>query len=344
MKIVIAGNYGAKNIGDEMILKGMIKAVKKGNIKDVHPDSEITVLSANPKETAEKFHVKSEYKFPAGIRSAIKAIFKGKNKTKKAVKECDIFILGGGGLFGNLTVKADMIWGIQAFKAYRYGKKVYMYGQSVGELKGKFRKWLVRKLFNKATLTAVRDEESKKLLESIGIHKEISVIPDLAFNIETQVAASRNDKEIVVALRQLKKLSKEFKKTVTDFFNWLIEEHNFKIKFIDFQTGKGKEADSILHSEIIKNIRKKEKIVHLKDIEDDELVLNTFAKASFALVMRLHSIISAIKTNTPFIAINYAPKVKAILKDKNLTKQMLEMKDLKLEDLKALAQSLINLR
>ncbi|MBD3360226.1 polysaccharide pyruvyl transferase CsaB, partial [Candidatus Peregrinibacteria bacterium] len=54
MKIVIAGNYGAGNLGDEMILEGMIKIIKSSS-----PDSEITALSASPEETSKKHNINS---------------------------------------------------------------------------------------------------------------------------------------------------------------------------------------------------------------------------------------------------------------------------------------------
>jgi polysaccharide pyruvyl transferase WcaK-like protein len=75
MKIVICGNYGAENLGDELILEGMLETLRA-----VSPDAEITVMSGNPKET--KWLYKARYgmeavaKFPSGIRSFLKSIFR----------------------------------------------------------------------------------------------------------------------------------------------------------------------------------------------------------------------------------------------------------------------------
>ena len=164
MKIVIAGNYGAKNLGDEMILEGLLKL-----IRSIQPDSKITVLSADPKDTKKRHKVKSLNLFPSGIRSFFRNLFDFKRKNIKAIKECDVFILGGGGLFGSLTFMANFIWGIQAKMAYKYSKPVIMYGQSIGELKGKIRKRIVKKLFKKSSLIVLRDHESKKRLLKLKI-------------------------------------------------------------------------------------------------------------------------------------------------------------------------------
>jgi len=74
MKIVIAGNYGANNLGDEMILEGLLKL-----LNDVVPDAKITVLSSEPKDTKKRHKVKSLNLFPAGFRSYLIS----KEKTQK---------------------------------------------------------------------------------------------------------------------------------------------------------------------------------------------------------------------------------------------------------------------
>jgi len=53
--VVIAGYYGANNTGDEAILTGMLHVLRSQGITD------ITVLSRNPKQTAQLHGVKSIY-------------------------------------------------------------------------------------------------------------------------------------------------------------------------------------------------------------------------------------------------------------------------------------------
>lgn len=63
-QIVVCGNYGASNLGDEAILGGLINL-----IKSTWPHSEITVMSARPRQTSRYFQVSSIMPFPAGLRS-----------------------------------------------------------------------------------------------------------------------------------------------------------------------------------------------------------------------------------------------------------------------------------
>jgi polysaccharide pyruvyl transferase CsaB len=339
MKIVIAGNYGAKNLGDEMILEGLLSS-----LKSVVPSAEITVLSGDPKETVSKYgskySVKSEQKFSAGLRSLISGIFDLKRQTKKTVKNCDYFILGGGGLFNDMSFKANIIWGVQAFMAYLYKKPVIMYGQSVGHLQGFFTKKLVKKLFQKAKLITVRDEDSKECLKDLGVTKPIYVTPDMAFNTPPQAGLINNVREantpkMIIALRQYKKIPENLKRTLCEFFSWLIKDKKINLEFLDFQLGD--EGDFALTEEIISNIQPKAGLIHsikhLHNINSSEDMLKIFSSADFVFGMRLHSIISAIKTHTPFIAVNYSGKVKSLLKSHSLDEFIVDFTT-GLEDLK----------
>jgi len=179
-KIVVCGHYGSTNIGDFAIGLSIVQQLKKAK-----PNADVTFLSYNPKNTVEHMDVKANYLLPLGLRSLFRGIFKGELwKTLKVIKNCDKFILGGGGLFTDEKIFAVFLWGLHAFCAYRYKKPVYMIGQSVGPLKTKIGKWIVKKSFLKAKMIVVRDNNSKNLLNDLGIKHEIQVIPDLVFGLE----------------------------------------------------------------------------------------------------------------------------------------------------------------
>ncbi|MFH1284584.1 MAG: polysaccharide pyruvyl transferase family protein [Candidatus Peregrinibacteria bacterium] len=329
MKIVIAGNYGAGNLGDEMILEGIL-----ATLKAIEPHAQITVLSGNPVETAKKYNVDSVPKFSAGIRSLIKAIF-SRPGTGNAVKDCDYFILGGGGLFGNLTFSANIIWGVQAAMAYYYKKPVLMWGQSIGELKGRLQKWLVRRLFKRAYFISVRDENSKETLKRLGLRKQIFVISDMAFAIENSGGKINRKNTMIVSLRQMPNLDEKFIPAVSVFLNWLIENQKWEVEFAAFQ--EGKEGDDSLHEKIINNLKNRSgiRILDKKDIPD------AFLKSKMVLGMRLHSLITAIKTSTPFIAVSYAPKVENVLKYAKFDDFVIKTEEVTAEKLKSLFSQIL---
>lgn len=321
MKIVITGNYGAGNIGDEMILRGM-----KFLINDACPGAEITVLGTDP-ETPQKF--------PSGIRSFVKYLFDTENKTKEVVREADYFVLGGGGLFAGPEKRANIIWGIQALMAYRYKKPVLMLGQSLGPIKGIFEKWLIRHIFKKAKLIVVRDNQSKQNLEKVGLKNKIHIFPDLAFFGGTETKTPQPEtRDILVAMRQMPTLSDIFKTEIAKFLDKKIEQ-NWSPKFFAFQ--RQKSADPLLHTQIIEKVQNKRKTATIETQSSTCSAIksaeNALAESSVALCMRLHSIITAIKTGTPFIAINYAPKIRAFLEYAGLDEYALELNEITSENL-----------
>src|SRR6056297_2129877 len=125
MKFIICGNYGAGNLGDELILEGLLK-----EFSEKFTQSEFTVMSANPEETSKKYKVCSVPHIPSGAKSSLKSIFQ-RTETKKELKDADCFILGGGGLFLSLRKRANWIWGVQAMKALWYRKPLIIWGQSL---------------------------------------------------------------------------------------------------------------------------------------------------------------------------------------------------------------------
>jgi len=322
MKYVVVGNYGAKNLGDEMILEGMTKMLKKADNA-----AEICVL-------------KGDEKFPAGIKSGIKWIFGGNKNTKEKIKNCDYFILGGGGLFGSISEYANIIWWLQAMYAYHNKKPVLMLGQSVGKIKNKYIQKLVKNIFNKADLISVRDEKSKENLKEIGVTKKIVVVPDFAFYRANNDTKQMSSKDVVIALRQMKNLTQDFKNNIAKFVKWLKEEEKMNIQFVNFQAGP-LDNDEILHNEIKKLVEDLSpenddgsmKIITPKSTEE---ACTLFENANFAICMRLHSIITTMLSNTPFVAINYAEKVGNFMDFRGTKENLLDMENISFEMLKNL--------
>jgi len=313
MKIVICGNYGAQNEGDEMILTGLLKSVKS-----TVPKAQITVLSADPTQTQKRHTIPTVKPFPTGIRSILNYIKQG-TKTAKVVKECDIFMLGGGGLFAGPSFRANLIWATQAKMAYFYKKNVIMYGQSVGKSKNKIVNRIIKNIFNKASLITVRDQESKINLQNIGVTNEIHVMPDLAFRYSEKINPTKNKKvKVTVALREMSGLKKQFFNEINGFLKWLKDEKNAEISYVNFQ--EGELSDSHIHKKL-KSKPKKNKIEDIK-------------KADYIIGMRLHSIITAIKNEKPFVAINYFSKVKNLLNDVGLSNSLINLDEVTTTKLK----------
>lgn len=332
-KLVICGHYGSTNIGDDALGYSLLSNLK---------NKDITVLSYDPKNTLKlysEFGVKSRYLLPMGFRSLFRGIFKGElRKTLKAIKACDKFILGGGGLFTDEKLFAVFLWGFHVFCAYRYKKPVYMIGQSVGPLNTKIGKWITKKAFIKAKMIVVRDFESIKVLKELGINQEVISAPDLAFSTEfsSTLKSSENlNKKIeqnnlkgyfIVSLRSWSKNTNNLYKNLDHILGRIVEKYKLLPVLIPFQKSRQNDTE-LMHNLFDQNLTKYP-ILFQKFTQDLKLVNKLIKGAKFTLGMRLHSIIFSIKLGVPFIAISYSPKVENLLKDVHLNKFSISPNDI----------------
>ncbi|MBN1494742.1 polysaccharide pyruvyl transferase family protein [Candidatus Peregrinibacteria bacterium] len=329
-KFVLCGHYGSTNLGDEAIGLSIIESLYKK-----YPEAEIVVLSydkARSREFYNKFipqaKVKTFYLVPLGIRSFLRGIFKGELwHTLKQIKTCDKFILGGGGLFTDERLFAVLLWGLQAYFAYKYKKPVYMLGQSVGPIKTKIGRWIVKRVFSKAFYINLRDEESKNLLEKLKINKEIIVTCDPVFklNFDRKFIQKSGYDRLNKKVEQLgccgyficsiRPWIENQEKLYTKFIQ-TVDEIRIKYQllpvFIPFQLIK--DNDWSVLNKFIAQKGLEGKIKMLKYNENIYEILDIISHAKFTFGMRLHSILFSILAGCPFIAISYSEKIQNFLK------------------------------
>lgn len=322
--IVICGHYGASNIGDEAILMAMLQ-----NFKQTHPEANIRVLSYNPCNTEDSHDIKADYLLPLGIRSLFRGLFKGEFiKTLKTIKNCDKFILGGGGLFTDEKIFAVFLWGFHAFVALRYKKPLYMLGQSVGPLRTKIGRWIVKECFPKAKMIYVRDTASKDLLLDLGITNEILVGPDLAFSLKlnremnTKIDQKGLDGYFLVSLRPWMKNMDILYKNLDQTLDTIVEKYRLLPVLIPFQQIDQNDED-LMHK-ILDRSRSKFPFLIQKFDQNLDSIIGLIKGSKFTLGMRLHSLILSMNENRPFVALSYSPKVKNLVKNAGFEQLLVE--------------------
>lgn len=328
-RIVICGNYGAKNLGDEAILEGILKLVR-----NKHKEAEIVVLSACPSQTHKIHGVKSAYLLPTGVRSLIKAILGLQLiKTLYNIAHCDAFILGGGGLFTDEKPFAIFLWGIHAKCAYLFRKPVHMYGQSIGPLSSKWAQKTVRKLFSKATSITLRDKESEHLLHAIGVQKKAQISADPAFLLNVPVNdCIKAQKYAILSIRPWICTPKILYKNLAQYIDWLYSEHGIKAVLMPFQVGKDDDRKEL--NKIFEHVEKRGAAEVLSWEGDMGHILQKFRNAEFVIGMRLHSLIFSCVANTPFVGIIYSPKVRNFLHFAKMENYGIELMNVSLDELK----------
>ena len=150
MNIVISGYYGSKNGGDEAMLASMLEV-----LREEIPDLRVTVISIDPEYTKRRHGV------DAVKRPDICTIIK---------KIRDLLISGGGSLLQNVTSGRSLYYYLAIiFFALAFGRKVMLYAQGIGPIRGVLAHKLMNLIINRVDLITVRDRGSLEELARLEI-------------------------------------------------------------------------------------------------------------------------------------------------------------------------------
>jgi len=301
--ILIIGNYGAGNFGDELVLRNILGMLRE-----------------------EKISVSSRdfYPFPSGIRSFFISIFTGRIiKTLTTYMRADTVIFGGGTLFTSEEPITIWIWSMQILPAIIFRKKIICFGQGVGPIHGKFSKWIVKKIFSNFAHIILRDSESEKILRKVGVKKEIKIAPDPVFAMKL---AHAKGGELIVTLRDWKFLQKDFAKKMAEFLEWVYLEYGLKANFLIFD-----HADKSLSKKTASEIVSYKARISEVDFDNFKEI---FARGSLALNFRLHASIICFMSGIPCIGFEYETKVKNLFESFGVGKYAIGLNEFELLQMK----------
>ena len=311
-RVLISGFYGFDNAGDEAILQSMVTGLRKA-----HSDVDIVVLSADPSKTERDHGVK------AVDRSNLLQIF-------SAVKDCDMLISGGGGLFQDVT-SISSLWyysGIIII-GFLLKKPVFAYAQGIGPVKWSFDKKLLRYIINRVYKISVRDEKSRLELRNLGITREVSCTADPAFLID--LASKEESLEILARESGIKETGRpkigftvrsrgkepDISTIFAEVADRAFEELGADIVFFPLHYGK----DIELAEEIAGKM--KHKPIIIRGSYPPSQLAGLYGVMDLNLGVRLHGLIFSLMNNVPMVAVSYDPKVDSFMDSVGVESQVL---------------------
>ncbi len=329
--ILIAGHYGFHNTGDEAILASMIQDLRA----HAH-DLDLIVLSGDPERTAKTHKVRSI------LWTDIQAIIDG-------MRDCDMVILGGGGLFHDYwgmdpaAILTQHHSGISFFFGIVYlanllKKRSMIYAVGVGPLFSDPAKKFTRMSFDLADVITVRDKDSKQQLIALGIDAgRITVTADSAFGLRLIKAKEQTSKEVKkvspvigVAIRNWDMhVTPEFwEREVARVLDLFVEKFNARIVFIPFQDLPEPQWNDKSVAARIKAQMKRKRVAILSDFQTDvQATRALIGNCDIVLGMRLHSVLFAIQAGVPVVGLVYDPKVKIAVEQAGLAKYSCDLAD-----------------
>jgi len=311
MKIIVAGcGYGAGNIGDEAILSGIIDMVSNR-----FPHSDIRVMSFNPKLTETMHGVKS---FGWLALADPKSILNYLNQIKKAD-----FVLFGGATLGDDTYGLRypiLSTSKMILLARLMGLNCGMFAIGVNKFRTRLGAGLVKLFYGATKLITVRDHESKKVCEEIGIAAgKVFECADAAYAMDPYdnesgalalIQRGLNPREKMVAVNVLNEIYEQYhyKEHIAHLCDYLIEKHGITPVFVNHEIRPG--MDQAATNQTIQLVKNKNKVRILSsEFYNPRLMVAILSHFSFTISMRMHLLILSAMASIPVIGISRGDKV-----------------------------------
>ncbi len=281
MKVLISGYYGFDNFGDEALLSGLAHSLTAQG-------HELTILSGDPQRTKELHKLKALHRYKGLIA---------------ALLNCDALISGGGGLLQDKTSFKSLqyyLWVIKLAKLL--GKRVLIYGQSIGPLSSKGKDALKTALKN--TRIAVRDKPSQALLENLGLSS--TLVADAALLIPFAESSKQKSYTLLIPRYGHPDLTDaliELAKT--------LKAQNQDLVLSSVQANEDK-------TEITRIMQAVPDLRYVEASTPQDL-LSIITQSNYVISARLHGLILAAVANKNYAGLIYDPKVKAFLNETGAT-------------------------
>lgn len=332
MRVGIVGNYGHNNNGDEAILTGILEQLKK-HLKIEEKD--IVIFTNNVENTTNRYLIKSYplmYKKGNIFSTGVTTI---KNHSK-LLKDIDLLIIGGGGLLMDMYKRDAPLYGTLGLLGKFKKCKVVIYGVGAGPINTTLGKTIIRTLVNKADSASVRDENSKKLLESLGINKSIEVIGDPAFFVSDPKSIKRGNVITNIGVTAVPYFSNNYWPTADpkkyhSYVNGLAKNLDEIAKKMDINITfySTKFPEDIQVTKDIFNLMKNKKNVQINEQNlTPKEIFSLSSEQDVIIGTRLHSLILASSAQTPIIGIGYHQKVEDFMKVINQHSSYLKINEL----------------
>ncbi len=289
MRALLSGYYGKGNGGDEALLATLLQMLPE----DVTP----VVLSGNPKETSDRYHVEAHDRFSF-------------SPVIQALRSCDALIWGGGSLIQDVTSTiSPFYYGGLMVLAQKMNLKTVAWAQGIGPLKRPVTKWMARQNFAGCTKVSVRDRVSSALLNEWQIPHIMA--PDPVWALQSQPMPRLWDlpaPRVAVTLRSHPLLTPERLENLTQAIVDFQKATQTFILLLPFQ----KSEDLSIAEKIQPRVKDVSKILC---IEEPEVLKGVYRGVEMTIGMRLHSLIMAASEGCRCFALSYDPKVNRLMED-----------------------------
>jgi polysaccharide pyruvyl transferase WcaK-like protein len=312
--IVIVGNYGGGNLGDEVMLDMLIKIIQEKLAK-----VKVIVPSRRP-DVIRKLHSSTAI-YPVNIKEGI----------LRALTS-DILLVGGGTIFSDVSGSGIFIITLIAIiRKIVLKKQTYFYGigysSSTPNLLSKFAKIALKV----SDGVYVRDSISFDILKAKFGIKSVFRMPELALSLKESnwlpdeiVEVINNREGPLIGFSLMHRESLDYDRLIASIkgtIKYLHSKYNASFCFLTFQPRvidyhenwrSDQEVGELIVSRLPSEIGKK---CHVLGAYPPDVTLKIISKLDSIISMRYHCLVFASMQHRPYVAISFDDKHKAFIKD-----------------------------
>lgn len=245
----------------------------------------------------------------------------------EALRQCDIVMSTGGHHVTSLLVPEVMSPQFHDIcVALASGKRLILWSQSIGpfEFRHPENKRLVQTALSQADCIFVRDRRSLEELEKIGVRGNIRQTHESVIGMndifDEYVPPSQRPKTIGVSvyhiMRKSPQLHSEYVRAFARLVDWGVEQ-GYRLRFFPMEV-KGDNDDRMLIREILSLARHGNEDFLLDDDLEPSAHIREVTKCRLFIGHKTHSVVLALASGTPAVAIAYHPKTENFMKQYGL--------------------------
>lgn len=368
MNIVISHAYSNANKGDAALLSVLIQDVKrqfKGahitvltleNVKPgtrfegttLHPSFMYFALNTHKNRIAKLLY--ATYIVLTTLGWAITArLFKTSPSLSKNLQqiatiyaEADLIIpVGGGYLRSNQSLVTTINLGLMLHPlllARILQKPTMLYTQSVGPFKWAIDRVMAGFILRKVNLIILREEKSRKLLQSMGITQNVVRSVDSGFLLEskgkaglrTKFALKKDTLLVGVTVRKWLDADRQakYEACIARLLDYAVTTYKAEVVLIPQVTEEFNKDDDRKASQDVYNLMEQKSHAHvIVDGGNHYTTKAMYDDLDIIVGTRFHSVIFSLTSHVPALAVEYEHKTSGIMEDLGLGKWVVKMED-----------------
>ena len=319
-RIVVAGWFGSGNLGDELILRALIRELRE--------------IGAEPAAiTSDAAHTWLNHRIDSHTHRSPR----DHRRLAADLRRADGLVLTGGLIQNetspwNLPHHAGRLWAAG-------GTPAAAAGLGAGRVNGRWGKLVAERMMRKVSPVVVRDRDSATRLGDLGV-RDIRVGADPVLALQPDPVAAGNTMCVILrppnrpgpgtAAAKARPPSPERAQRTAEALDAAADQLGFTIRLVAFHAGR----DQAVHEEVAKRLTVSAELI---SPGLDEAVTEV-GRSRLVVAMRYHGAVAALLADRPAVLIDYSPKMRSLAAEGGGWAPLLDYRELAPDRLRAAAE------